>query len=226
MKVDTPASPDEVQSRLSRWLDGFLPNESGDADARRRGRVTIRAIMAILFVAPLLVTVHLFAGRPDNAAIVAGMGLIGVFSLYVLKYSQPFASHWILFCTHGLTILAAFGAGGVRAPMMVWGTLTPPVAVMLLSKRAAWGWWFVWSLEVLALGLAENRGWVPELLLPRTDALYSVNALIASTFVITLFSLSYEKQKDRMLIEEARARRPQSDTTHHETDSSRIFLMS
>jgi|GEM_PF-2229017 len=201
-----PAHTSDGGNVVTRALDHLVPHHIQDPDARRRARVTVRVICAVLLIGPLLVAVHLVAHRPQNAAIVAAVTAFAFCSLGVLRWSRQLAAHWILACIHGLTLYAAYGAGGIRAPMMVWGAISPPIAVMLLTTRAAWGWWFVWTAEVLALVALERQGLVPPMLAPSVDSMYTANALIASTAVITVFSLAYERQKDRVLREEARAR--------------------
>ena len=124
-------------------------------------RVLLNICLLVLFGNNLV-----FFFLPDvpyntEANLWASLGLAACFG--VARHRKGFAPavHGMLLCVWALVAYIAVGTGGINSPTLVWMTVIPLPALLLLGRAAA-GVWVLWVLLGYALLYAGSRlGWWP-----------------------------------------------------------------
>lgn len=169
-------------------IDRLIPENlrDGTPDERRVARLTALLALLLAFNGPPYVLVYLALGLKTAAmqVCVATIWVGGAIWTQRRMKSSTLAGQQVLSGLCWILVAVALATGGHNAPGIVWMTLLPALAVMLLGTR--WGLiWAVLSTSIVAgFGIASQLGIEPE---SQLDPAYeSINFIATAPIVLML----------------------------------------
>lgn len=131
--------------------------------------------------------------------LMAIVGFLFIGQLFSLRCCLSFRviSHLFIITCWLVVLILSMGSGGIKSFVVPWISLIPVMALVFLSKRAAWRWVFIGLLTVIAFVLFKTEKILPTyLLLPSNDLWIASLHIGLLSIILILTYIFYEQKND------------------------------
>lgn len=202
--------------RLSRALDGLLPESlrTADAETLRRARLALSFTLALVFWVPVFGTIFMGLGTPSLAAILLVGGLLSALVPVTLRLtgSVTCAGNVLTLDLFGVLLYGAWQTGGVESLFLDWFVAVPMVAMLVAGNRSGLAWLTLSlaSAALLACVVSSHDSLFRRL---SESQMLFLELAVFDGIMIAVFTLSliYERLKDQAVTAVLAANRAKSE---------------
>lgn len=177
----------------------FIPKQHTLSEkATRQESLLLTFILISLTFAIGYFILSFFNGFRMARYVMSIVSVMFIAQLYVYKVGWcplRFTTH-IFICTCWLVVVVlSLASYGIHSYVLPWISLIPVMALVLLSKRAAWVWSGVGILTVLIFVILEPERWMPDGLLMRSNTLLTASLHIGLLFLVLSLTYIFDRQQ-------------------------------